>query len=143
LSKPISTKSEAATPAVLKESLLPFSFPAVERKKVIAAFEGGRITSDGGVILLAAVEKELGIADRLAPLITDRRNPLLVTHSVADVLRARMLAIACGYEDADDLDHLHVDPGSSRDGGLQQQSVRSSDRCGDRTSNLAQVKCFG
>jgi hypothetical protein len=48
LSKPISTKSEAATPAVLKESLLPFSFPAVERKKVIAAFDGGRITSDGG-----------------------------------------------------------------------------------------------
>src|SRR5258707_4780337 len=69
------------------------------------------MTSDGGVMLLAAVEKELGIADRLAPLITDPRNPLLVTHSVADILRARMLAIACGYEDADDLDHLRTDPG--------------------------------
>jgi hypothetical protein len=62
-------------------------------------------------MLLAAVEKELGIADRLARLIADRRNPLLVTHSVADILRARMLAIACGYEDADDLDHLRTDPG--------------------------------
>ena len=62
------------------------------------------------LMLLAAVEKELGIADRLAPLITDPRNPLLVTHSVADILRARMLAIACGYEDADDLDHLRTDP---------------------------------
>ena len=96
---------------MLEDNLLPFSFPAVERKKVTAAFDGGRITSDGGVMLLAAVEKELGIADRLAPLITDPRNPLLVTHSVADILRARMLAIACGYEDADDLDHLRTDPG--------------------------------
>ena len=53
---------------MLEDNLLPFSFPAVERKKVTAAFDGGRITSDGGVMLLAAVEKELGIADRLAPL---------------------------------------------------------------------------
>src|ERR1700761_6696266 len=95
---------------MLEDNLLPFSFPAVERKKFAAAFDGGRITSDGGVMLLAAVEKELGIADRLAPLITDPRNPLLVTHSVADILRARILAIACGYEDADDLDRLRGDP---------------------------------
>jgi hypothetical protein len=92
-------------------SLLPFDFPAVDRKKVVAAFDGGRITSDGGVMLLAAAERRIGIAERLAPLIADPRNPLLVTHSVADILRARMLAIACGYEDADDLDHLRTDPG--------------------------------
>lgn len=98
---------------MLEDNLLPFNFPAVERKKVTAAFDGGRITSDGGVMLLAAVERALGIADRLAPLITDPRNPLLVTHSVADILRARMLAIACGYEDGDDLDHLRTDPASS------------------------------
>ena len=96
---------------MLEDTLLQFSFPAVERKKVTAAFDGGRITSDGGVMLLAAAERALGIAERLAPLITDPRNPLLVTHSVADILRARMLAIACGYEDADDLDHLRTDPG--------------------------------
>ena len=96
---------------MLEDNLLPFSFPAVERKKVTAAFDGGRITSDGGVMLLAEVERSIGLADRLASLITDPRNPLLVTHSVADILRARMLAIACGYEDADDLDHLRTDPG--------------------------------
>jgi Transposase DDE domain group 1 len=65
-----STESDAATPAMLEDTLLPFNFPAVERKKVSAAFDGGRVTSDGGVILLAAFEKTLGIADRLAPLIT-------------------------------------------------------------------------
>ena len=94
-----------------KDNLLLFRFPAVGRKKITAAFDGGRMSSDGGVMLLAAAERALGIADRLAPLITDPRNPLLVTHSVADILRARMLAIACGYEDADDLDHLRTDPG--------------------------------
>ncbi|HWL74340.1 MAG TPA: transposase, partial [Burkholderiaceae bacterium] len=89
----------------------PFSLPSVRRKKVTAAFDGGRITSDGGVLLLSALEKAIGIADRLAPLINDPRNPLLVTHKLADILRARILAIACGYEDADDLDHLRTDPG--------------------------------
>jgi hypothetical protein len=93
------------------DSFLPFDFPAVEGKKVIAAFDGGRITSDGGVMLLGVVERQLGIAERLARLISDPRNPLLVTHGVDDILRARILAIACGYEDADDLDHLRTDPG--------------------------------
>jgi hypothetical protein len=92
------------------DSLLPFDFPAVEGKKVIAAFDGGRITSDGGVMLLGVVERQLGIAQTLARLISDPRNPLLVTHGVDDILRARILAIACGYEDADDLDHLRTDP---------------------------------
>jgi len=93
------------------DTFAPFLFPAVGRKKVSAAFDGGRITSDGGVMLLGAAERRMGIADRLALLIADPRNSLLVTHSIADILRARMLAIACGYEDADDLDHLRTDPG--------------------------------
>jgi hypothetical protein len=88
-----------------------FGFPAIRRKKVTAAFDGGRLTSDGGVLLLAAVERDLGIAERFAGLIADPRNPAFITHSVADILRARMLAIACGYEDADDLDYLRDDPG--------------------------------
>src|SRR5271165_3104151 len=94
-----------------EDTLLPFHFPAVGRKKVTAAFDGGRISSDGGVMLLAAAERRIGIAATLASLIADPRDPALVTHSVADILRARMLAIACGYEDADDLDHLRSDPG--------------------------------
>src|ERR1700760_4730799 len=108
---PNSAESDGATPAMMHDTLLRFSLPSVQRKKVTAAFDGGRITSDGGVLLLGAFERSLGIAARLASLITDRRNPLLVTHSVTDILRARMLAIACGYEDADDLDHLRSDPG--------------------------------
>lgn len=89
----------------------PFLFPAIRHKKITADFDGGRITSDGGVLLLAAAERRISMADRLARLIADPRNPRRVTHGVADILRARMLAIACGYEDADDLDHLRCDPG--------------------------------
>ncbi|HKY81582.1 MAG TPA: IS1380 family transposase [Sphingobium sp.] len=88
-----------------------FSFPAICRKKVTAAFDGGRLTSDGGVLLLAQAERQLGLADRLAACIADPRDQSRVVHDLGDILRARMLAIACGYEDADDLDTLRHDPG--------------------------------
>ena len=48
------------------DTIGPFWFPAVGRKKVSAAFDGGRLTSDGGVMLLAAAERRIGIAHRLA-----------------------------------------------------------------------------
>ena len=87
-----------------------FDLPSVARKKVSAAFDGGRITSDGGVALLALADRRIGIVDRLAGLIADRRDPALITHSLASILRARVLAISCGYEDANDLDRLRGDP---------------------------------
>lgn len=76
-----------------------------------AAFDGGRLTSDGGVLLLAQAERQLGIAERLVQCIADPRDQSRVVHDLGDILRARMLAIACGYEDADDLDSLRHDPG--------------------------------
>ena len=92
------------------DSLLPFCFPAVRQKKIAAAFDGGRISSDGGVMLLAQADHRLGIAERLARAIPDGRDPDRVTHLLPDILRARIFAIACGYEDADDLDRLRFDP---------------------------------
>jgi hypothetical protein len=92
------------------DSGLLFDLPSVARKKVSAAFDGGRITSDGGVALLALADRRIGVVDRIAGLIADPRDPTLVTHSVASILRARVLAIACGYEDANDLDRLRGDP---------------------------------
>src|SRR5215471_19633469 len=89
---------------------LPFDLPAVARKKVSAAFDGGRITSDGGVMLLAQAEQRLRVADRLARVIPDERDADRVVHLLPDILRARIFAIACGYEDADDLDQLRFDP---------------------------------
>ena len=70
------------------DSLLPFSLPSVERKKVTAAFDGGRLSSDGGVVLLALAERRIGIADRLAAEIVDRRDPTRVVHALSDILCA-------------------------------------------------------
>jgi peptide/nickel transport system ATP-binding protein len=76
----------------------------VENKELCARFDGGRLSSDGGVLLLRGIEKRLDIAARLAGCLTDGRDPASTTHSYADMIRARMFAIACGYEDCDGLD---------------------------------------
>lgn len=95
---------------MIDDSAPRFSFPAICRKKVTAAFDGGRLTSDGGV-LLAQAERQLGLAERLAACVADPRDQSRVVHGLGDILRARMLAIACGNEDADNLDSLRHDPG--------------------------------
>ena len=87
-----------------------FSFPALQGKKVTAAFDGGRMSSDGGVMLLSLAERRLGVAERLARCIPDRRDRSRIAHTIADMIRARVFAICCGYEDADDLDDLRSDP---------------------------------
>ena len=93
-----------------EDTLLPFSLPAIKPKKVIAAFDGGRLSSDGGVALLALAEKRVGIIERLAKLFPDERDPERVTHSLGSIIGARVFAIGCGYEDGNDLDHLRKDP---------------------------------
>jgi hypothetical protein len=70
------------------DTIPPFGFPAVGRKTLVAAFDGGRITADGGVLLLSTIQRQLGIAAKLARLIADPRNPALVSHSVDAILRA-------------------------------------------------------
>ena len=82
----------------------------VENKELCARFDGGRLSSDGGVLLLRGIEKRLGLAARLASCLTDTRDPASTTHSYADMIGARLFAIACGYEDCDDLDVLRFDP---------------------------------
>jgi len=92
------------------DTSLPFSFPAVSRKKITAAFDGGKLTSDGGVMLLAMADRRLGVAAKLSHVFPERRAPGRIVHSLADMIRARIFAIACGYEDGNDLDRLRGDP---------------------------------
>ena len=99
-----------ATPAMTDDNQLSFNLPSVSRKKVTAAFDGGRLSSDSGVMLLALADRRRAVADTLAALIADHRDPSHITHTVADVLRARMLAIGCGYPDGNDFDRLRCDP---------------------------------
>jgi hypothetical protein len=70
----------------------------------------GQVSSDGGIFLLVGADKRLGLIDTLAGLIPDRRDSALITHSMADILRRRIFAIACGYPGGNDLDDLRHDP---------------------------------
>jgi hypothetical protein len=79
-------------------------------KTMHAAFDGGRLTSDAGVLMLAEIEHQLGIAERLARCIEDPRSPEQVHHTLADMIRFRVLLIAAGYPDANDCDALRTDP---------------------------------
>jgi len=74
-----------------------------------AAFDGGRITSDGGLPWLARVDCELGLCEDLAAHVPEWRRGS-VAHSLEDLVRQRVLQIACGYEDQNDADTLRVDP---------------------------------
>jgi hypothetical protein len=85
-------------------------FPAVSRKKVTAAFDGGRIASDGGVMLLSQADARLGLCAKLAGALSDDRDQDRVAHSLASIVQARVFAIACGYEDGNDLNALRSDP---------------------------------
>jgi hypothetical protein len=79
-------------------------------KEITATFDGGQLSSDGGVLILREIEKRLGIARMLSRHVPDARDPNRITHTHADMIRARVFAIASGYEDCDDLDGLRIDP---------------------------------
>src|SRR5260221_13227338 len=80
------------------DNFLPFSLPAVCRKKVSVAFDGGLLSSDGGVMRLRDVERRVGLAERLAGCLTDRRDPARTDHELIEMLRLRMFLIAAGYK---------------------------------------------
>ena len=82
----------------------------VAGKPLTACRDGGNLTSNGGLIALREIARHLDIANVIATPLPDTRNPLLVQHTYAEMVTARMMAIAAGYEDADDLDALRNDP---------------------------------
>ena len=84
-------------------------FHALGRREVIGRFDGGRITSDGGGLLLREVDKRLGLLDRLATCFTDYRNPNSIEHSVQALVAQRVYGLALGYEDLNDHDVLRKD----------------------------------
>jgi hypothetical protein len=92
------------------DTLLPFHLPAVCRKKLRVDFDGGTQSSDAGLLLLREAERKLGVCRRLAEAMPDRRDPDRIRHAMFEMVMSRVLAIACGHEDAIDLDRLRHDP---------------------------------
>ena len=87
-----------------------FEFIAVEGRAVVAGFDGGAITSDGGALLLGATDRAIRLVGRFAECFIDRRRPELVEHLVPTLVGQRVLGIALGYEDINDHEELRHDP---------------------------------
>ena len=81
----------------------------IDGKELVARFDGGRLSSDG-LLVLREIERRLSIADRLATCIEDPRDPDSTVHTLADIIRFRLLMIAAGYEDGNDATGLRIDP---------------------------------
>jgi hypothetical protein len=79
-------------------------------KSVVARFDQSHASTDGGVVLLKAVDDRLHLTDQLASCLVDRRDPEKIRHSVRDLLRQRLFGLACGYEDGNDAARLADDP---------------------------------
>ena len=88
----------------------PIVFSSLGRKQVVADFDGGSITSDGGALLLREVDRHLGLIDRLDAVIPDPRDPARIIHGQRHMLAQRIFAIALGYEDVNDHFTLRDDP---------------------------------
>src|SRR5262249_31327285 len=87
-----------------------FEFARVEGGMVGASFNGGRITSDAGALLLGATDRVLKLTQRLAACFKDARDPAYTEHAVETLVMQRVVAIALGYEDLNDHDELRHDP---------------------------------
>jgi hypothetical protein len=82
----------------------------VSGKTIVAKFDGGLLSSDGGILILREVEQRLRVADRIAACIRDQRASDQITHSLADIIGFRLLMIGAGYEDGNDANSLRSDP---------------------------------
>jgi hypothetical protein len=87
-----------------------FGFAPVAGRAVVAGFDGGKMTSDAGAVLLGATDRAIRLVDRFAECFADSRAPELIEHTVRTLVGQRILALALGYEDVVDHDELRHDP---------------------------------
>lgn len=94
----------------MNSSQLAMEFPLLSRKLLQVDFDGGHLSSDGGLVLLAQLDRRLRITERVAACVNDPRLNERVLHPLLDLLRQRIYQIAAGYEDANDATALRADP---------------------------------
>jgi hypothetical protein len=87
-----------------------FGFEACGRREIVARFDGGTISSDGGAFLLRQTDKRLNLLPRLAECFLDGRNQRLIDHTIQEMLAQRIYGLALGYEDINDHEQLRKDP---------------------------------
>jgi hypothetical protein len=87
-----------------------FSFAAHFSRRVEASFTAGRVSSDGGALLLRQTDRKIDLLSRVATCFTDRRSPLFVQQQLSEMLSQRIYGLALGYEDINDHEQLRHDP---------------------------------
>jgi hypothetical protein len=107
-------------------------FEGFNSRRVVGAFDGGRITSDGGVLLLREVAERSGLIRKFTSCFTDHRDADLIEHTVESLIAQRVYGLGCGYEDLNDHDTLRDDPLLAMAAGkadpLGQDRIRERDR---------------
>ena len=86
-----------------------FHFHSFDRRKIELSFEGGDVSSDGGLPLVRQIDARLGLVKDLSKVLPDDRHPGLITHSQEELLRQRIFGLVQGYEDLNDHDTLRHD----------------------------------
>ena len=112
-------------------------FPRLGSREVLASFDGGDISSDGGALLLRRVEELTGIIRHFATCFTDHRNPDLIEHLLEHLIAQRVYGLALGYEDLNDHDDLRRDPLLATVVGKDDPTGQSRERERDQGKALA------
>lgn len=86
-----------------------FRFPSFDRRKIEGSFEGGDVSSDGGLMLLREADRRLGLTEAFDAALPDPRPPVFITHEQVTLVRQRIYGLAMGYEDLNDHDTLRRD----------------------------------
>ena len=125
-----------------------FEFAPHFSRPVVAQFEGGQITSDGGALLLRETDRRLNLMPRLAACFDDHRNPWFTQYSVEELLGQRIYGLALGYEDLNDHDQLRNDPllgvlAGKREAGEKPLAGKSTlnrlELCGERPNRYKKI----
>ena len=95
---------------VTQRQQAPLNLAPVEAKTVTLDFDGGRLSSDAGVVLLKDIDAQLGLTRNLAAVLSDPRDPRRINFTLEELLKQRVFQIAAGYEDANDANTLRDDP---------------------------------
>lgn len=123
-----------------------FCFATEFQRDVVARFDGGAITSEGGALLLHRTEQKTGILRQFADCFLDYRDPKRIEHSVRQLLRQRVYGLALGYEDLNDHDQLRADPlltmlaGKSDIAGDKRRRKRDRGKAGAGKSTLNRLE---
>ncbi len=118
------------------------TFSWAGRRRVVAAFDGGTVSSDGGALLLGKADAAVGLIDRLSRCFIDERQADLVEHSLRTLVGQRVFALALGYEDLNDHDELRHDPVMGALLGKLSPRLREDCAALAGKSTLSRLECY-